>query len=68
MDAIREIIDDRITEEENEFIETSKNRREIEYIEAEDFTDKYDTLSEAKKDPEYNGFSNYKKSKIEKKI
>ena len=55
MDAIREIIDDRITEEENEFIETSKNRREIEYIEAEDFTDKYDTLSEAKKDPEYNG-------------
>ena len=68
LDAIREIIDDRIIQEENEFIETSKNRREIEYIEAEDFTDKYDTLSEAKKDPEYNGFSNYKKSKIEKII
>ena len=64
LDAIREIIDDRITDEENEFIEKSKNKREIEDIEADDFADKYETLSDAKKDPQYNSFSNYKKEKI----
>jgi hypothetical protein len=63
-DAIKEIIDDRVSDDEDDKIKERKNRETLEKFEASDFADKYETLSEAKSDPRWNDFSLDVKDKI----
>jgi hypothetical protein len=64
LDVIREKIDDRILQEQNEFITKKNNKRDIEKIEAQDFADKYETLTEATKDPLFKTFTRYKQDAV----
>ena len=64
LDVIREKIDDRIQQEENELITKKKNKREIEDLEADDYADEFETLTEAEKDPRFKTFSRYKQDKV----
>jgi len=63
-DAIKEIIDNRVLDEEDDRLKQRNNREIAEKFEASDFADKYETLSEAKNDPRWNDFSLDVKDKI----
>ena len=67
-DVIKEKIDDRILQKEKDDITKSDNIRKRDVLEAGEFANKYETFSDAILDPEYQGFSNNKKSEIFKEF
>ena len=63
-DEIKQKIEDRLLQKENDDITKADNIRKRDILEASEFANKYDTFSEAITDPEYQGFSNNKKAEI----
>ena len=60
INAFKEKIDDRILQEEKDVATQMKTANTIELFEASDFADKYETLTEAKQDKDWNTFSRSK--------
>ena len=56
-DAIKELIDDRVLDEETDRATELKAKDTIETFEASNYADEFETFSEAKKDPRFNKFS-----------
>ena len=63
-DEIKQKIEDRLLQKENDDITKADNIRKRDILEASEFANKYDTFSEAILDPDYQNFSNNKKAEI----
>ena len=63
--AIKEKIDERVDKKAFDANRKLKLKNETETLEAQNFVEKFDTLSEAIESDEYKGFSKFKKKKVE---
>ena len=68
LDALKENIDTRILQKEKDELTKLNNQTTRDTLEASEFANKYETFSDAIKDPAYNGFSNNKQSEIFKEF
>lgn len=68
LDALKEKIDDRIFQKEKDDNQRLRLEESNDKLEASEFTNKYDTFSEAILDPEYQNFSKNKQAEIFKEF